>query len=113
MLKEDLIALVKTNLDIKDDTRDLIIKDVIQDALNYCNLNELPIEAEPYIRKKVKSIINYETQYGGAIVFDIKSISEGDASTTFNVGSEVSKETIYGLSSKDKSVLSVFRRTRK
>jgi len=113
VLTVELIALVKTNLNIPDTTKDLIIKDVIQDALNYCNLAELPVEAESYIRKKVKSIISYETQYGVNMVFDIKSISVGDTSTTFNIGDEVSKETIYGLSIKDKSSLNAFRRTRK
>lgn len=113
MLTDELIALVKTNLAITDTTKDLIIKDGIQDAMNYCNLTELPVEAESYIRKKVNSIINYETIYGKNIVFDIKSISEGDTSTTFNVGDKISKETIYGLSDKDKKALQPFRRTRK
>ena len=113
MLTNELIALVKTNLAIEDILKDLVIKDVIQDALNYCNLAELPAEAEPYVRKKVRGIINYETENGTASVFDVKSIKEGDTSITYNVDESTSKDTIYGLSSKDKQTLQIFRRTRK
>lgn len=113
MLTPELITLVKTNLKITDMSKDLIINDVIQDALNYCNLKELPIEVEPYIRKKVQYIINYEAENGTSSVFDIKSIKEGDTSITYNVDEKTSKETIYGLSDRDKKTLQVFRRTRK
>jgi len=111
--KEELIAKVKENLKITDNAKDLIISDVIQDALNYCNLLELPAEAEPYIRKKVKSIIAYEAENGTDSVFDVKSIKEGDTSITYNVDEKTSKETIYGLSDRDKKTLQAFRRTRK
>ena len=112
MTTEELIILVKTNLAISDDTKDLIIADVIQDALNYCNLTELPVEVEPYIRKKVKTIITYEAENGTDSVFDVKSIKEGDTSITYNVD-EVSKGAVYGLSQKDKTDLSLFRRLRR
>jgi hypothetical protein len=111
VLTEELITLVKTNLKITDNAKDLTIADVIQEALNYCNLTELPKETEPYIRKKVKGVINYEAENGTASVFDIKSIKEGDTNTTYNV-EEVSKETVYGLSAKDKESLRKFRRLR-
>ena len=113
MSKEDLITKVKGNLKITDNSKDLVISDVIQDALNYCNLVELPEETEPYIRKKVKSIIAYETENGENSVFDVKSIKEGDTSITYNVDDKTSKETIYGLSDRDKKTLQAFRRTRK
>ncbi len=112
MTKEALIALVKTNLDISGDTKDLIISDVIQEVMNYCNLTELPEALEPFIRKKVKTIINYEAENGTDNVFDVKSIKEGDTSTTYNTD-EVSRETIYGLSDRDKVALRRFRRLRK
>lgn len=112
MTTEELIILVKTNLAISDDTKDLIIADVIQDALNYCNRTELPVEVEPYIRKKVKTIITYEAENGTDSVFDVKSIKEGDTSITYNTD-EVSKDTVYGLSQKDKTDLSLFRRLRR
>jgi hypothetical protein len=113
MSNEEMLALVKENLEIEDDSNDLIITDVMQEAMNYCNLSELPAELEPYIRKKVKTIINYESENGANAVFDVKSIKEGDTSITYNVDSDFSKETIYGLSNKDKKVLQMFRRTRK
>lgn len=112
MTKEALIALVKTNLNISDSTRDLIISDVIQEVVNYCNLKELPGSLEPFIRKKVKTIINYEAENGAEAIFDVKSIKEGDTSITYDTV-QVSRETIYGLSDKDKSVLRRFRRLRK
>jgi hypothetical protein len=107
----ELIALVKTNLKVANDEKDLIITDAIQEALNYCNLAELPKEAEPFIRKKVQTVINYELENGTTSVFDVKSIKEGDTSTTYNTD-EVSKETVYGLSKKDKECLRRFRRLR-
>lgn len=113
MSNEDLIALVKSNLFLFDETKDLIIADVIQDALNYCNLDELSEQAESYIRKKVQTIINYEAENGTGNVFDVKSVKEGDTAITFNVDENFSRETIYGLSSADKQFLQRFRRTRK
>lgn len=113
MTKELMIALVKTNLKISDNTKDLIISDVIQEVLNYCNLTEIQAELEPFIRKKVSSIINYEAENDTTSVFDVKSIKEGDTSITYNVDDKTSKETIYGLSDRDKKTLQQFRRTRK
>lgn len=113
MLTAELIIKVKENLEISGTDMDLIIKDVIQDVLNYCNLTELPEELEPFIRKKVKSIINYEAENGTTSVFDVKSVKEGETSITYNVDEKTSKETIYGLSDRDKKTLQQFRRTRK
>lgn len=113
MTTDELVAKVKENLNIAGDTKDLIISDVIQDAINYCNLKELPKEIEPYIRKKVKRIIDYEAENGTSSVFDVKTIKEGDTSITYNVDEKTSKETIYGLSDRDKKTLQTFRRTRK
>lgn len=113
MLTDELILVVKSNLKITDDTRDLTIKDAIQEVLNHCNLKELPVELEPFIRKKVQSIINYEKENGDSIVFDVKSVSTGDTSVTYNVGDHTSKETIFGLSKEDKKSLQSFRRMRK
>lgn len=112
MLKIELVALVKENLEIHGTDRDLIIKDVIQEVLNYCNLKELPEELEPFIRKKVQGIMAYETENGTSSVFDVKSIKEGDTSVTYNTDN-VSKETVYGLSKEDKKRLQEFRRLRK
>jgi hypothetical protein len=113
MSNEEMLALVKEHLEIEDDSKNLIITDVMQEVMNYCNLAELPAELEPFIRKKVQTIINYEAENGTNVVFDVKSIKEGDTSIAYNVDSDFSKETIYGLSGKDKKVLQLFRRTRK
>lgn len=113
MLTQELVEKVKENLNIIDTSKDLIVNDVIQEAMNYCNLKELPQTLEPFIRKKVKLIIAYEKENGEDSVFDVKSIKEGDTSITYNVDDKTSKETIYGLSNTDKKTLQQFRRTRK
>lgn len=113
MQTEELVNKVKENLDIRDTGKDLIITDVIQEAMNYCNLKELPVELEPFIRKKAQGIINYETENGAGSVFDVKSIKAGDTSITYNVDDKTSKETIYCLSDRDKKNLKLFRRLRK
>lgn len=112
MLTNELIAKVKEHLDIQGTSRDLTISDVIQDAMNYCNLLELPEELEPFIRKKVQGIINYEAENGTGNVFDVASIKEGDTSITYKVDANSSKETVYGLSNEDKKRLQSFRRLR-
>lgn len=113
MTTDELKDKVKTNLKIENDSKDLMISDVIQDVMNYTNLAELQEELEPFIRKKVQSIINYESENGTTSVFDVKSIKEGDTSIAYNVDDKTSKETIYGLSDRDKKTLQQFRRTRK
>ena len=109
---EEMLALVKERLKIEDDSKDLLIEDVIRECLSYCNLKEPPAELEPFIRRKVKAIIDYEAETGGNTVFDVTSIKEGDTSITYNTD-EVSRETIYGLSEKDKQALMRFRRLRR
>lgn len=109
---EEMLALVKERLKIEDDSKDLLIEDVIRECLSYCNLTEPPAELEPFIRRKVKAIIDYEAETGGNTVFDVTSIKEGDTSITYNTD-EVSRETIYGLSEKDKQALMRFRRLRR
>jgi hypothetical protein len=109
---EEMLELVKERLGIEDDSKDLIITDVIQEVLNYCNINEPPEELEPFIRRKVKTIIDYEAETGGSSVFDVTSIKEGDTSITYNTD-EVSRETIYGLSDQDKMILARYRRLRR
>ena len=113
MLTEQLISKVKENLNITGVERNLTISDVIQEVINFCHLSELPIELEPFVRKKVQGIINYEAENGTTSVFDVKSIKEGDATTTYNVDEKTSKETIYGLSDRDKKTLQSFRRLRR
>lgn len=112
MAVEEMLAEVRTKLNIPDASKDLLIEDVIQDVLNFCNLAEPPAELESFIRRKVKTIIDYEADFGANTVFDAKTIREGDTSVTYNTD-EVSKETIYGLSDRDKFALMKFRRMRR
>lgn len=109
---EEMLALVKERLGIEDDSKDLLIEDVIRECLSYCNLKEPPAELEPFVRRKIKTILDYEAENGSSAVFDVKSIKEGDTSITYNTD-EVSRETIYGLSDKDKQALMRFRRLRR
>lgn len=113
MEDKELLNKVKENLKIEDTSKDLIIYDIIQDIKIYCNLKQLQIDLEPFIRKKVKAIISYEEENGNSVIFDVKSIKEGDTSITYNVDENNSKENIYGLSDKDKSHLKLFRRVRR
>jgi len=112
MTIEEMLVKVKANLKIEDDSKDLIITDVIHEVLNYCNLVEPLEEMEPFIRKKVKTILAYENENGPDNVFDVKTIKEGDTSITYNTD-EVSRETIYSLSDKDKQLLARYRRLRR
>lgn len=108
-----MLEIIKVNLNIGDNSKDLIINDVIQEVKNYCNLKDLSMELEPFIRNKAKTIINYEADNGESSVFDVKSIKEGDTSITYNVDENFNRDTIYGLSDKDKATLRAFRRTRR
>lgn len=85
---------------------------MIQVVLIFCNLSEIPDTLEPFIRRKVKNIINYEKQHGNT-AFDVKSISEGDTSISYHIDASTSKETIYGLSDQDKALLKCYRKVRK
>lgn len=113
MTVEAMLALVKTNLKITGTDNDLMIKDHINGVLNYCNLTDIPVQLEPYIRRKTKAVIDYEALAGTQSVFDVKSQSEGESSWTYNVTDDNCKDTIYGLSEKDKKELKPFRRLRR
>lgn len=118
MTKAELTALIQTNLSITN--KDLIVSDAIILSAEYCNLDidNLPENIEPVIRRKVKSIIDYETKIASnpmlsASAYDVKSITEGDSSITYNVDDNHSKDTIYDLSETDKRALRKFRRLRR
>lgn len=110
---EEMLIEVKKQPSIYNADKDLEIIDICQEILIYCNLTEIPAVLEPFVRKKIKNIINYEAEKGTSNVFDVKSISEGDTSISYNVSDKNSKETIYGLSDSDKKTLQQFRRTRR
>ena len=118
MNKAELEEAIKKNLSIEGDN--LVIIDAITLSLEYCNLSDdnIPPNIEPVIRRKVKSIIEYEAKLSSnpmlnASVYDVKSISEGDSSISYNVDANNSKESIYDLSDADKRALRKFRRLRR
>jgi hypothetical protein len=113
VLNTEFMQLVKDNLNIVDNTKDLIVSDIMLEMMSYCNLSELTETMEPFARKKVKAIIDYEAENGSSVVFDVKSLKEGDTSITYNVDADHSRETVYGLSKKDKESLRKFRRLSK
>ena len=85
MTFSEMLEKVKSNLKIEDDTRDLNISDVILSVCDYCNMDQdkLPERLEPFIRKKVKGVMDYETVKGTGYQQDIASIKEGDGGITY------------------------------
>ena len=112
MVKEDMLQLIKDNLKLQTEDYDLVIMDFIQETGTYCNLEELPEALEPFVRKKIKGIIDYEAFKGPGYQQEIASIKEGDGSITYATGGSNSREGIYGLSDADKTVLRRYRRLR-
>lgn len=108
MTAEEMIGKVKKNLEIDDDSRDLVISDVIIDVMNFCHILDLSENIEPFIRKKVEAIIEFEQSPAYAFPLGVKSIKDGDGSINFD--DSINKETICGLSDKDKAYLRRFRK---
>lgn len=113
MVKELAISTVKSKLNITDSSRDLIIGDIYDNSVIYMNLDELPNALEPFIRNKVKRIIDYEAQVGEGQALDIASQTEGKCSWTFNISENSGREAIYGFSASDFAQLKRFRKVRK
>lgn len=114
MTASEIKEIVRGNLGIKDDTRDLVISDVILAICDYCNLNpqSIPDILEPVIRRKVRGIIDYEAANGEGYHPEVASIKEGDGSITWAQTEGNTKASIYGLSESDKKGLRRYRRLR-
>lgn len=114
MTKSEMIAAVKGNLKIEDETQDLTISDVILLVCEYCNINTemIPEPMEKIIRKKVNGIMDYEAVSGNGFVQDIASIKEGDGTITYATSGTNGKDGIYWLSDSDKAALRLYRRLR-
>lgn len=114
MTASEMKTAVKSNLDIKDDTRDLLISDVILLVCDYCNMDQqrIPDILEPIIRKKAKGIINYEVANGTDYHPEVASIKDGDGSITWAQTDGNTKASIYGLSASDRKDLRRHRRLR-
>lgn len=117
MTKAQVVELVKQNLNIDNSVRDLTISDFVILFCEYCNREDVPENAEPFIRKKVKSIIDYEiglaNEENDAVSSGaVKSITEGDTSILYEVTEDMTKAGIYGLTKLDKAYLNRFRKVR-
>ena len=112
MDKATTIATVKTNLNITTTDRDLLIGDIWQNIVNYINWPGVPEELEPFVRAKVKGVIDYEAEFGEGQAVDVASITEGKCSWTYSISGNSSKDAIYGFSNSDFGKLNMFRRLR-
>lgn len=106
-------AKIKSNLHIMDTSRDMLISDILQNILNYCNLAEIPEELETFICAKVKRVMDYEAEFGSGNTIDVVSQTEGNCSWTFSTDENNTIDSVYGFSKSDFSRLKLFRKTRK
>lgn len=114
MTKSEMAALVKQNMDICANIRDLAISDVILEVCSYCNIHPdgIPEELEPFVRRKVKGIMDYEAINGSGFNPEVASIKEGDGSITFAQTDGNTRASIYGITESDKKTLRRYRRLR-
>ena len=110
----EMLRAVKANLRLDTEDHDLTISDMILTVCDYCNLDPggIPDILEPFVRKKVKGIVDYEASEGSGFNPEIASIKEGDGSITWSQTEGNTKASIYGLSDKDKAALRRHRRLR-
>ena len=114
MTKSEVVAVIKQNLVLADGTGDLTISDAILMVCSYCNIpsDNIPEELEPFIRKKVKGILDYEAVNGTEYHPEVASIKEGDGSITWAQTDGNTKASIYNLNDSDKKGLRRYRRLR-
>lgn len=114
MTAEEIKTSVKINLRYKDDSHDLIISDTVMAVADYCNLSAdcIPPALEPFIRRKVRGIVDYEDANGTGFTPEIQSIKEGDGSITWAQTDGNTRASIYGLSGSDRRELRRHRRLR-
>lgn len=114
MDSEDMKNQVKENLRLETKDHDLTISDIIVEVHSYCNLcsDHIPDALEPFIRKKVKGIIDYESVRGVGFTPEVASIKEGDGSITWAQTEGNTKASIYELTESDRKILRRFRRLR-
>lgn len=114
MTADEMAEQVKANLRLEDGSRDQTISDIILAVCDYCNLllDGIPEMLEPFVRKKVKGIMDYEAEKGSGYQPEISSIKEGDGTITWSQTEGNTRASIFGLSDSDKSVLKRYRRLR-
>lgn len=106
---------IKEKLEIQDTKYDIQIEDLMAEVCDYCNLEskEMPEQLEPYVRKKLKAIMDYEEVNGTGYHQDISSIREGDGTVTYATGSGNTRDAIYHWTGSEKNGLRKYRRLRK
>lgn len=112
MTMEEMALSIQSKLNIVDDTMYQTIMDVITEVMDFCNRDELPDVLEPFVRKKVKGIMDYEAANGTGYHPEVASIKEGDGTITWAQTDGNTKASIYGLSDSDKAMLRRHRRLR-
>lgn len=112
MTMEEMALSIQSKLNIVDDTMYQTIMDVITEVIDFCNRDELPDVLEPFVRKKVKGIMDYEAANGTGYHPEVASIKEGDGSITWAQTDGNTKASIYGLSDGDRAMLRRHRRLR-
>lgn len=114
MKKSEMVSMIRNNLVLADGVGDLTISDTVLMVCSYCNIptNSIPKELEPFIRRKVKGILDYEAVNGTGYNPEVASIKEGDGSITWSQTDGNTKASIYGLSDSDKKDLRRYRRLR-
>jgi|GEM_PF-435004 len=114
MDSNEMLRSVKANLRLDTEDHDLTISDMILTVCDYCNLAPgcIPDILEPFVRKKVKGIVDYEASEGSGFNLEIASIKEGDGTITWAQTEGNTKASIYGLSDTDKAALRRHRRLR-
>lgn len=117
-----MLENIKMLLNIDNTEHDNIINywinKVEKIVLEYCNIEEITVVLEGFIEDKVVSIINNlgvisTNENNGESNVEIKSITRGDTSITYNTPTATSKvEVIDGanLTSYEKTFLNKFRR---
>lgn len=106
--------MIKQNL-VFTECEELTISDMVDLVCNYCNITSecIPETLEPFIRRKVKGILDYEAVNGSGYHPEVTQIKEGDGSITWAQTDGNTKNSIYNLNESDKRSLKRYRRLRK
>lgn len=113
MTKFEMVLMVKQNLAFTE-CEELAISDMVSLVCDYCNIppERIPEALEPFIRRKVKGILDYEAVNGSGYHPEVASIKEGDGSITWAQTEGNTRTSIYSLNDSDKKELRRFRRLR-
>ncbi|MCR1871521.1 phage head-tail connector protein [Longicatena caecimuris] len=110
-----MLENIKDVLEITDNSKDKLINryisKVTQKVLNYCHIDELPIELEGFVEDKVISIMQYKLQANSdKSSREVKSIQRGDTKIEFATISEKDEKTLLNFSNLDMKELNSFRK---